>query len=157
MTRAVDLARGKWSSVLTALGISPDALSGKHGPCPKDGAGVDRFRFADRNGSGSYFCTCSEGDRGGVALLMCCKDIDYAEAARQVESVVANAEESPPIAVIDPRKTLRRIQDKLKPPGQAVRTYLAARGLEPTAAIKEARLTYWSGGQKSGNTTPWSR
>lgn len=150
MTRAVDLARGKWTSVLTALGISPDALSGKHGPCPKDGAGTDRFRFADRNSTGSYFCSCSDGTRGGMGLLMCCKGISYAEAARQVESVVANAEESPPIAVIDPRKTLRRIQDKLKPPGQAVSAYLAARGLEPTAATKQARVPYWSGGQKVG-------
>ena len=58
-------AQGKWRSVLAACGVPADALDGKHHPCPATGQGEDRFRFADRNGSGNFFCGCSDGKKGG--------------------------------------------------------------------------------------------
>ena len=55
-----EAARGRWPSILTDLGIDPNRLSGRHGPCPGCG-GSDRFRFADRDGVGSFFCSGGGG------------------------------------------------------------------------------------------------
>jgi putative DNA primase/helicase len=50
----VDRARGRWREILPQLGIDPRFLSNKQGPCPMCG-GKTRFRFDDRDGSGSYY------------------------------------------------------------------------------------------------------
>ena len=96
-------AAGKWRTVLSQLGIDERVLDRRHHPCPGSGQGTDRFRFADRNGSGNYFCACSDGTKGGMALLMCCKGITYAEAAKQVESIVGSCEKDKERAPRDPR------------------------------------------------------
>ncbi len=51
----IERARGRWSEILPRLGIDARFLRNRHGPCPLCG-GKDRFRFDDRDGSGSYFC-----------------------------------------------------------------------------------------------------
>jgi len=48
-------AAGRWPEILPALGIPAEALTRRHGPCPGCG-GRDRFRFDDRDGTGSWFC-----------------------------------------------------------------------------------------------------
>lgn len=53
---------GQWVSILSPLMPAGTPLNGKHGPCPFCG-GKDRFRFDDKNGSGSWFCNqCGSGD-----------------------------------------------------------------------------------------------
>jgi len=37
-------ANGKWEGILIGMGVSPECLTGKHGPCPGCG-GNDRFRY----------------------------------------------------------------------------------------------------------------
>ena len=55
-------ASGRWGSILLSLGVQEKFLSRRHGPCPACG-GRDRFRFDDKNGSGSFFCShCGAGD-----------------------------------------------------------------------------------------------
>jgi len=50
------------------LGVDPVFLDGKHHPCILCG-GKDRFRFDNKDGSGSYFCSqCGAGT--GMQLLM---------------------------------------------------------------------------------------
>lgn len=147
---AREQAAGKWRSVLTQLGIDERVLNKRHHPCPANGAGTDRFRFNDRNGSGNYFCACSNGDKGGMSLLMCCKGITYAEAAKQVESIVGTCEKDKERPPRDPRAALNRIRKSLGPAGDTVQGYLAARGVRPTAAIKESRQPYWHGGERLG-------
>lgn len=143
MTKAKDLAQGKWPSVLTQLGISARALDGKHHKCPANGEGEDRFRFANRNGSGNFFCACSQGDKGGLALVMCCRGISYAEAAKEVERVVGAAAPEEERQKRDPRVALNRIRERLKKPSDAVLSYLKARGLELAPGLRQARLIYW--------------
>ena len=147
---ARELAAGKWRSVLVQLGIDDKVLNKQHHPCPANGAGTDRFRFNDRNGSGNYFCACSDGTKGGMALLMCCKGITYAEAAKQVESIVGSCERDKERPPRDPRAALNRVRKSLEPAGVTVQGYLAARGLSPTPAIKESRQPYWHGGERLG-------
>ncbi len=48
-------AQGRWNSILAALGLPAESLIDRHGPCPGCG-GKDRFRFDDKDGSGSWFC-----------------------------------------------------------------------------------------------------
>lgn len=56
------MARGRWKSILPAIGVDPKFLSKKNGPCPICG-GKDRFRFTDHNSDGLYYCShCGPGD-----------------------------------------------------------------------------------------------
>lgn len=81
-TNVHDIARGKWRSILPALGISMSYLSGKHGPCPMCG-GKDRWRFDDKGGDGSYYCNgCGAGR--GVDLVMGVLNIDFSEARKLI-------------------------------------------------------------------------
>ena len=52
MTRA----RGRWREILPRFGIAGRFLQNRHGPCPLCG-GKDRYRFDDRDGSGSVSYT----------------------------------------------------------------------------------------------------
>ena len=50
---AITAARGRWPEILAALaGLSGEQLSNRHQPCPLC-AGTDRYRFDDKDGSGS--------------------------------------------------------------------------------------------------------
>ena len=81
---ARDLARGRWAGILGKW-LTDKNLSGKHGPCPMC-QGKDRFRFDDRDGSGSWICShCGAGD--GFHLLMQVSGMDFKDAARYVEGI----------------------------------------------------------------------
>jgi putative DNA primase/helicase len=44
------------------MGVDARFLTGRHGPCPVCG-GTDRFRWDDKDGTGSFFCSgCGPGD-----------------------------------------------------------------------------------------------
>lgn len=92
MADAIAAARGRWPEILPALaGLSDAELSDRHQPCPLCG-GTDRYRFDDKDGSGSWFCNqCGGKDqRGGAGsgmdLLMRRQGWSFVEAARQVEA-----------------------------------------------------------------------
>ena len=89
---AIAAANGRWPEILAALaGLSDAELSDRHQPCPLCG-GTDRYRFDDKDGSGSWFCNqCGGKDqRGGAGsgmdLLMRRQGWSFVEAARQVEA-----------------------------------------------------------------------
>jgi putative DNA primase/helicase len=92
MADAIAAARGRWPEILAALaGLSEAELRDRHQPCPLCG-GTDRYRFDDKDGSGSWFCNqCGGKDqRGGAGsgmdLLMRRQGWSFVEAARQVEA-----------------------------------------------------------------------
>ncbi|MCP9787475.1 hypothetical protein KBY99_00575 [Cyanobium sp. Maggiore-St4-Cus] len=92
MADAIAAARGRWPEILAALaGLSDAELSDRHQPCPLCG-GKDRYRFDDKDGSGSWFCNqCGGKDQrggagSGVDLLMRRQAWSFVEAARQVEA-----------------------------------------------------------------------
>jgi len=92
---AITAARGRWPEILAALaGLSGEQLSNRHQPCPLCG-GTDRYRFDDKDGSGSWFCNqCGGKDQrggagSGIDLLMRRQGWSFVEAARQVEARVA--------------------------------------------------------------------
>ncbi len=54
------LARGRWVGILEQLGYAISTNPNEHTPCPICG-GVDRFRFDDQHGDGSYICSQGDG------------------------------------------------------------------------------------------------
>jgi putative DNA primase/helicase len=145
-----DRARGRWSGILGSLGISSACLRDKHGPCPICGEGRDRFRFDDKDGTGTWICSkCGAGD--GVDLLMLLRGWDFKTAAREVEAVIGTAEYTPP----KPRQSQEEQRLRMREawiaahpitPGDPAGQYLAARtGLTvfPSALKLAPQLSYW--------------
>lgn len=85
MQDAKDLALGHWPQILEDAGIDANFLRDVHGPCPVCG-GTDRFRFDDKDGKGTYFCShCGPGN--GFKLLQLYMGYSgFKDAARHVEN-----------------------------------------------------------------------
>ena len=76
-------ARGQWWQIHAALGIPPETLTDRHQPCPCCG-GRDRFRYDDKDGSGSFH------------LVEHYLDCDFPAALRAVAGILGmGAGESP--------------------------------------------------------------
>lgn len=74
-----ELSNGRWKAILTEAGIDEKYLVNHHGPCPCCG-GKDRFRFDDKGGRGTFFCSnCRAGD--GFKLLELTQGWPFKEAA----------------------------------------------------------------------------
>lgn len=123
--KTTDAARGKWKEILPNFDIDASFLDGKHHPCPCTGEGDDRFRFTDHNGTGDYFCACSQGGKGGFGLLECKTGRPFRELAADVDGIIGNsAEKSEPKPPTYAEK-LREVARKSARSG-----YLESRGLE---------------------------
>ena len=84
---------GRWPAVLEQLGIAPEYLCNRHGPCPACG-GTDRYRFDDKHQRGDYFCNaCGAGD--GFKLLQLVHRWTFAETWRAVVDVLGAAASDP--------------------------------------------------------------
>lgn len=132
--KTTDAARGNWKRILPEFGIPADVLDNKHHPCPCTGEGADRFRFADQNGSGSYFCACSAGEEGGFGLLKCKTGKTFRELAQEVDKIVGNTHTPQP----RPAPTYaERLRMRAKPAPRS--GYLESRGLEMAPGLLFAR------------------
>ncbi len=136
-------AQGRWRDILQSLGMDERSLSGKHGPCPMCG-GKDRFRFDDKDGRGTYFCSgCGAGD--GVKLAMGVTGQDFKAAAEQIErlaGVVKPAAYRSERSEGDKLAALRRVWRESKPiqRGDEASRYLAGRGLRLYDLPENVRL-----------------
>jgi putative DNA primase/helicase len=89
MQKTVDLARGKWRGILMSLGIPGEMLVNRHGPCPLCGDGMDRFRFDDKEGRGTFICNrCGAGD--GASLAMKFTGQSFGEVMKCIDVVVGS-------------------------------------------------------------------
>lgn len=147
--RIGDLCMGRWESILTSLGVSVDFLSKKHGPCPVCLQGKDRFRFDNKEGRGTWFCSqCGAGD--GFSLLRKINGWSFAQAAKEVERVLGVSKQDMPRQEFtdeQKRAALRRAYRDSVPvvSGDAVWTYLNRRtGIEvvPPAIRTHSNLRY---------------
>lgn len=140
-------AVGRWKSILPLCGVSVKALSGKHGPCPVCG-GKDRFRFDNKEGRGTWFCShCGAGN--GIDLVMKVKGIQFFEAAKMVEQHIGYSRvDSFKAKTSDRQEKDRRDQmtalwGSAKPlaADDLASRYLAARGLKAadTASLRFIR------------------
>ena len=110
-----NIAKGRWSSLLPALGIDARFLTGKHGPCPMC-EGRDRFRFDDKEGRGTWFCShCGAGD--GVKLVQVFGGLSFLEAKARIEPLIGAAPvvERKAVDVADVRRRAREIWQSGRP------------------------------------------
>ena len=151
----VERAHGRWREILPLLGVEPRFLVNRHGPCPLCG-GVDRFRFDDKDGSGSYYCNgCGAGV--GIILLRKLHGWDYGTACREVDNILGDEPITPgPAAASTDSRTdrlagIRRVIAEATDPG-IVNGYIAARGLsvEPAVLRGHRALAYHDGGRFVG-------
>lgn len=151
------LASGKELGLLISAGISESVLNGKHQPCPMCG-GVDRFRFDNKDGRGSYICgQCGSGDF--VNLLMNHLSTDFVgvlDFVKQNLGVVSVDTKRP--QGTDYEKNRTRL-DKIKSgcvkitEGDPVYRYLRKRGIKilPDGAVMyHPAIDYWEDGKKTG-------
>lgn len=155
-------ARGSWPVILAGLGVDPAALRNRHGPCPGCG-GRDRFRFDDRDGTGTFYCSGGgepiAGD--GFALLQHIRGCTTAEALHLVADVLGGVNVPPQREVNLPepagpsdaeRERLRsrlrrqyRAAAALTADGAAI-SYLSTRGLrlaQYPQPLRDELTHYW--------------
>lgn len=84
-------ARGRWNTILPALGIDRRYLTGKNGPCPLcPEGGRDRWRFDNKAGSGSWICShCGAGH--GITLALKFTGAPFKEIAQRIERIIGDA------------------------------------------------------------------
>ena len=140
-----------WYSVFVAFGIDVPSNPMRHGSCPVCG-GKDRFRFDNKNGSGSWFCnqgnsTHKRGKRAGdgFALVAEVLGISRREAVRKIREIV-DCPSSPslktlPLQPVRGRKSniehARRLYGTGTPARKhhAAKKYFEARGIPRTLEI----------------------
>jgi putative DNA primase/helicase len=126
----IERAAGRWQEILPQLGIDTRYLRNKHGPCPICG-GKNRFRFDDREGSGSYyFNQCGAGV--GLILVRKLNGWDYATACREVDNIIGKApvvplSRSAPKSTANGAAIQRLLRGACQP--DVVTAYLRRRGL----------------------------
>jgi len=83
-----DIATGKWGDLLPHFGVDSKFLRNKHGPCPVC-SGVDRFRFDDKKGRGTWICNqCGSGD--GYSLIQKVSGLRFKEALVKVNEIAGS-------------------------------------------------------------------
>ena len=131
-----DFAKGKWQSILPEFGIDRKYHNHKHGPCPMCG-GKDRWRFDDKNGLGTYFCSnCGSGD--GFTLLSKKTHLSFADIAQKIRNLSNLSVSYKPIRQMSDEELQRRKKmlwerSESLSIGDPVCRYLASRGIAPEA------------------------
>ncbi|HRP94896.1 MAG TPA: primase-helicase zinc-binding domain-containing protein [Rhodocyclaceae bacterium] len=151
------IARGRWRGILLSLGLDERTLSGKHGPCPMCG-GKDRFRFDDREGRGTFYCSgCGAGD--GVQLAIGVTGLQFREVAQRIEQLAGAVQPmttKPGRSDDDKLAALRHVYRESAPiaDGDEAVKYLRGRGLRlddiPLALRLHPALPYYDGGKHIG-------
>lgn len=131
-------ARGRWRDILGGLGIDRVFLRNKHGPCPLCG-GTDRYRWDDKDGTGTYYCSvCGPGS--GMTLLMKFHGWTFREGCEKVDAFLGNnftmetraVPKAPPPPVRDDRDKRRKALERVLFEASAfdiVEDYLSSRGM----------------------------
>ena len=152
----VERARHRWREILPQLGIETRFLTNRHGPCPLC-KGKDRFRFDDRDGTGSYYCNqCGAGS--GVILIRKLRGWDHRTACDAIDEIIGmDAPKLQPRA--EPRPddgaarlvAIQRVIDESRSP-HIVTRYLARRGLSVTSPVLlgHSALLYFRDGNLIG-------
>lgn len=143
----IDRTQGKWRDILSSLGIDASCLTGKHRPCPICG-GKDRFRFDDKRGSGSFFCSqCGSGY--GVHLVARYLNVSLQDAMATVEARLGDISVKSQTGKPDEgqsktgRPSLKEVWDEGTPLSEETLAwrYLQSRGLLPDLRLRALRFS----------------
>jgi putative DNA primase/helicase len=143
MKAVAEAAKGRWPEILAYLNVQLPAR-GKHGPCPACG-GKDRFRFDDKEGRGTFYCSgCGAGD--GFYLVRNVKGGTVQQAFEWVREHLGLEKHEQAKPKTDPTKAMRELWERARKPvqGGPVDRYLRNRlGLhEPPLSIRECLDVY---------------
>jgi putative DNA primase/helicase len=136
----IERARNRWREILPQLGIETRFLTNKHGPCPICG-GRDRFRFDDRDGTGSYYChQCGAGV--GIIMLRKKNGWDFETACNRIDEILGTKVTAAPTlstkrvekSPADRLSVISRLIDEATDPG-VVDRYLTKRGLAVSSPV----------------------
>jgi putative DNA primase/helicase len=151
----LERARFRWREILPQLGVDTRYLQNRHGPCPICRKGRDRFRFDDKEGSGSYICSqCGAGS--GIILVRKLKGWSHREACDAIDKILGDAapvqQPEPACQTDDAARRLRAIERALAEANnpEVVDSYLRKRGLEVSSpALRgDARCLYFDDDRK---------
>lgn len=153
-----EIAAGRWPGILSALGVLDEKqLAGRHCPCPLCG-GRDRFRFDNKDGRGTWFCShCGAGN--GVDMVLKAKGWDFKTAAKEIEQAagaIPAGETMRQPGEAEKVERLRRVWAEAKPlqTGDEAMRYLAGRGLSvetmPGCLRLHPALPYFDEGKEVG-------
>src|SRR5258708_10560978 len=132
-------ANGRWFDILSALGVGSNYLRSKHGPCQVCG-GKDRFRWDNKNGTGTFYCgNCGAGN--GFKLLMLANGWDFKETAQKIETVIGVSRKMSSRRELTSEEARAAMRERWASciaiePGDPVSKYLAARlGVVPMSKV----------------------
>jgi putative DNA primase/helicase len=156
MSGTIERAQHRWREILPLFGIDTRFLVNKHGPCPLCG-GKDRFRFDDRDGSGSYFCSqCGAGV--GIILVRKKTGLDFKDACGRIDDIIGNSRTAAPVKSPtkrdDPacrRQLIEGCLARAQSP-EVVSNYLKRRGLSVSSAVLRGNVAepFYDDGQFVG-------
>lgn len=140
--KTAEAAKGRWSEILEHYGLPP--ITGKNhfkGECPVCGA-RGKFRIDDRDGTGTWICTCGSGD--GMKLLsltQACKP--FSVLCAELDQLIGNnyRHEKIPVSSSAAKMRQRTVSkfSKLSPlRGTSGAGYLRQRGISklPAEAVR---------------------
>lgn len=134
--RIGDLCKGRWESILSSLGVAPQFLENKHKPCPICNAGKDRFRFDNKEGRGTWFCShCGSGD--GFGLIQKLNGWTFPQAAREVERVLGVSSQDSQKTEFDDGKRRRLLTQTWKKASRLTKGDLAWQYLKGRTGLEE--------------------
>lgn len=87
----IDAVKGQWAKIFAHYGLPP--ITGrKHfkGKCPICGQ-KGKFRIDDKDGRGTYICTCGSGN--GFQLLERTQGKDFKTLADEIDVLIGNQRE----------------------------------------------------------------
>lgn len=86
--KTAEAAKGRWTEIFEHYGLPP--ITGKNhyrGECPVCGA-RGKFRIDDRDGQGTWICTCGSGD--GMKLLTLTQNRPFSMLCAEVDLLIGN-------------------------------------------------------------------
>lgn len=133
---------GRWPGIMASLGI--EVGDGRHTSCPLCG-GVDRFRFDDKEGRGTFYCNhCGSGD--GWKMVCTKLGVDFPEAIKEVAGIVGTVDTT---AILkEPGLTKDKMIEIFKgskpvAAGDPVHQYLTKRGLSVIPSVLRYHPACW--------------
>jgi len=135
----IERARNRWREILPQLGIETRFLQNRHGPCPLCG-GRDRYRFDDKDGSGSYYChQCGAG--AGLILIRKLNNWDFKTACDKIDEIIGRDSSETPRQ----KQAADQAKEKARRLARINRTLSQARDTQIVAAfLKSKRLAITS-------------
>lgn len=122
-----DLATDRWPEILAEAGIGDEFLQNKHGPCPACG-GKDRYRFDNKDGRGTYFCSgCGFGD--GFTLLEKVHGWHFKESANFIREFFGGTTTT--LTVVPPKAPVDDKEEKAKIRRTLIWTWKGAKAVTP--------------------------